>query len=49
MAVEMTIYEAVEHKLRVLAVVAHLALIGESVTFMDQTQTDGVDTGAVIV
>ena len=49
MAVEMTIYEAVEHKLRVLAVVAHLALIGESVTFMDQTQPDGIDTGAVIV
>ena len=49
MAVEMTIDETIEHELWVLAVVAHLSLIGQSVSLLNKTQTDSIDTGAVVV
>ena len=49
MCVEMAIKKAVEYELRVFAVIAHLSLIGQSVFLMLEVQTDGVDTGAVLV
>ena len=49
MVVDMSVDEAVEHELRVLAVVAYLSLIGEPVSLLREVQTDGVDTGAVVV
>ena len=49
MVVHMSIDEAVEYELRILAVVAHLPLIGEPVSLLREVQTDGVDTRAVIV
>ena len=49
MCVEMAIKKAVEYELWILAVIAHLSLIGQSVFLMLEVQTDGVDTGAVVV
>ena len=49
MVVHMSIDETVEYELRILAVVAHLSLIGEPVSLLREVQTDGVDTRAVIV
>ena len=46
---QMTIQEGIEHKLRVALIVAYLGLIGQSLAFLCQVQTDGVDTDTVVI
>ena len=47
--VEMAVDEGVEDELRILAVVAHLPLIGQPLAFLYETQADGVDQETVVV
>ena len=49
MLVEVPVEESVEHKLRILLVVAYLSLITQSLALLGKVQSDGVDAGAVIV
>ena len=47
--VDVAVNKGVEHKLRVLPVVAHLSLIRQTVAALRQRQAHGVDTGGVVV
>ena len=46
---EMAVDKGIEHELWISFVVAHLSLIGHSVAFLSEVQTDGVDADAVVV
>ena len=45
----MTVKKCVKDELRILAVVAYLPLIAQTVALLCQIQSDSVDAGAVIV
>ena len=44
----MTVDEGIEDVLRILAIIAHLCLIGQPVAFLGERQSDGVDASRVV-
>ena len=46
---KMSVNQGIEDELRVLLIVAHLCLIGQSLAFLRQSEADGINEDTVVV